>query len=89
MTDVRIERAHRYEWWRPGESVSAGTAEVFPVGGDFNDKCVLCDLKVTRMTGAAPDDAVIITLTHSSIPAVIAALQSYQDRIGASENEEA
>ena len=82
MSDVRIERAHRYEWWTPNVSGPSGIVEVFAVGEDGD---ILCDLKVSEK--ARTDESAIITLTVSSLPAVIAALQSYQERIGAAENE--
>ena len=75
MTDVRIERAHKYGWWVPNFDEDIQVVEVRKA--DDDDAAVV----------SAGDDELYVSV--HAIPALILALTSYQQRLGEAENEDA
>ena len=85
MTDVRIERAHRYEFWVPNAPGPKGVVWVDSMD-DRDSDIVQIDSVYTDDGGTYNDD---MQLPVQAIPALILALTSYQQRLGEAENEDA
>ena len=83
---IRIERAHRYEWWTPNVSGPGahGEVRVSEEEGTVFVAVEHSDEHRPRRRHEFSDD---VQLPTQSIPALILALQSFQERIGAAENE--